>query len=237
MPMCRHNYMYLDYGERVLNPIHPGHLGSKAMPKCRSDQRPLAIGLVVMVTVETLLIFAVMHWEHQAAEEDAEFLREEQRRARDDSIEEEQGWEDLEEEWVEGLVRRKRESSPRIKQQDQKNKSEFQIGISRTVTLHDEKFRGIYDRKNPKIRKVALVKKMGRDSAREGSWLAEPLPRANKRVFTKGAQSRRKHSEGLHHAKKMYGDVELGVKSTPSARSGIRTGPQVVNLYRDITSL
>ena len=163
-----------------------------AMPKYRSDQRTLAICLAVMVAVETLLIFTVMHLEHRAAEEDAEERRELRRRAKEidnlkeegEAVLEEQS---LENELSESLVREKREVAQKRKH-NQKIKHGYVI--FRTETWLDDRKESVY-RKNPKIRNVSLVKKMMEEKAAshdEESWLAEPLPQANKRVFIKVIQ-------------------------------------------------
>ncbi|KAI8775687.1 hypothetical protein BgiBS90_024163 [Biomphalaria glabrata] len=38
------------------------------MPECRRDQTKLVVFLVVMVVIETAVIFSVMHMEHKKAE-------------------------------------------------------------------------------------------------------------------------------------------------------------------------
>ncbi|CAG5127282.1 unnamed protein product [Candidula unifasciata] len=42
------------------------------MPECRRDQTRFIVFLAVMMTVETAVIFAIMHWEHKNAEHQAQ---------------------------------------------------------------------------------------------------------------------------------------------------------------------
>ncbi|KAK3752567.1 hypothetical protein RRG08_049196 [Elysia crispata] len=181
-----------------------------------------------------------MHLEHRAAEEDAEERRELRRRAKKIKNLTEEGEvvleeQSLENEWSESLVREKREVAQKRKHN---RKTKYDYVIFRTETWLDDRKESVY-RKNPNFRNVLLVKKMMEEkdvSHDEESWLAEPLPQANKRVFIKDPSYRKKRVEKAASIQKTHHGVELNERSRP-AHTGIRPRLQVVNLYRDITSL
>ena len=150
-----------------------------------------------MVTVETLLIFTVMHQEHLAAEEDAEQRREERRRAMEtEDISEEGeaaiGELSLEEEWAEGLVRKNRAAS-QIRQNEKSRQTDSKESrLSRDASIHkashDERFFGDNLGENPKIRGVVMAKAMSQGdipSEEDAARIAEKVFPGDKWVFVK----------------------------------------------------
>ncbi|GFR75285.1 hypothetical protein ElyMa_003915300 [Elysia marginata] len=208
------------------------------MPRCRRDQRGFAICLVVMVTVETFAIFTVMHLEHLAAEENAEQRRADLREDREsDESSDELEELSLEEEWAENLVRKKRAlSRQRI---GENHKLPEGIPLTGDIdSMHNELFGSKYG-ENPKIKNVLMLKDLvaPENSANDESWLAEPLPQANKRVFIiKDTQNQKSQHDKPITAKRTHKRVQLNERSR-AAHTGSRKKPEVVNLYRDMTSL
>ncbi|GFO11098.1 hypothetical protein PoB_003760300 [Plakobranchus ocellatus] len=180
------------------------------MPQCRRDQRTFAIWLVVMVTVETLIIFTIMHWEHTAAEAEAERRREERRIAREiDYSQEGNGHVDLRSEidtelrlkddWAARKENFGQNERPAQKKQAQNRRPEHDGALfaNRTGDMGLMK----EDWENPKFKRIHKAKVISGTHLHQNQldldWIGDIKPRANRRIFTKEAAMRRRDGASL----------------------------------------